>query len=161
LRVTSVPVDAATLHLLPKTGMCDAYRVIVDDPIIDAAAAASRIFARAPSWIETLMRLRNGFAKPLGLKADIRTHANRPRIGFFPVISEAPGRVVLGLDDKHLDFRISVDVAPVGNGQRQITATTLVRTHNLLGRAYLAAVLPFHRVIVPAMLAQAIGNGGH
>jgi hypothetical protein len=28
-------------------------------------------------------------------------------------------------------------------------------THNRLGRLYLAAILPFHRLIVPAMVRQA------
>ena len=64
--------------------------------------------------------------------------------------------MLLGLNDKHLDFRIVVDVVPIGTQQRHVTATTLVRTHNLLGRAYLAAVLPFHRVIVPVLLAQTL-----
>jgi hypothetical protein len=32
--------------------------------------------------------------------------------------------------------------------------TTLVRMHNRLGRAYLAIVMPFHRVIARAMLRQ-------
>ena len=40
-----------------------------------------------------------------------------------------------------------------GQGQR-VTATTLVLTHNLLGRTYLAIILPFHRLIVRAMLRQ-------
>jgi hypothetical protein len=35
-----------------------------------------------------------------------------------------------------------------------VTATTIVRTHNLLGRAYLATILPFHRLIVQQMLSQ-------
>jgi hypothetical protein len=38
-------------------------------------------------------------------------------------------------------------------GQR-VTATTLVRTHNWLGRTYLAIILPFHRLVVRAMLRQ-------
>jgi hypothetical protein len=44
-------------------------------------------------------------------------------------------------------------VTPPG-GVRQVTATTLVKTHNRLGRAYLAIILPFHRLIVRAMLRQ-------
>ena len=35
-----------------------------------------------------------------------------------------------------------------------MTATTLVRTHNFLGRAYLAIILPFHRLVVRALLRQ-------
>ena len=35
-----------------------------------------------------------------------------------------------------------------------VTATTLVRTHNLLGRTYLAMVMPFHRRVVPGVMMQ-------
>ncbi len=58
-----------------------------------------------------------------------------------------------GLDDKHLDFRVVIDVAGTADQQR-VTATTLVLTHNLLGRAYLTIILPFHRLIVRNMLRQ-------
>ncbi len=40
---------------------------------------------------------------------------------------------------------------------RDVTVTTFVKTHNLLGRAYLAAVMPFHKIIVPAMLGRVNG----
>ncbi|MFN5667591.1 DUF2867 domain-containing protein, partial [Bradyrhizobium sp.] len=33
----------------------------------------------------------------------------------------------------------------------------LVLTHNWLGRTYLAVIMPFHRLIVPAMLRKAGG----
>ena len=36
----------------------------------------------------------------------------------------------------------------------RVTATTLVLTHNWLGRSYLALILPFHRLIVRAMLRR-------
>jgi Protein of unknown function (DUF2867) len=74
-------------------------------------------------------------------------------IGIFPVVSETPGRLVAGLNDKHLDFRVVVDIATSGHGQC-VTATTLVLTHNLLGRIYLAIILPFHRLVVRALLRQ-------
>jgi hypothetical protein len=35
-----------------------------------------------------------------------------------------------------------------------VTATTLVRTHNRLGRLYLTSILPFHRLITKSMLGQ-------
>jgi hypothetical protein len=47
-----------------------------------------------------------------------------------------------------------VDVATFPDNQK-ITATTLVLTHNLLGRIYLAIILPFHRLIVPVMMRRA------
>ena len=156
MRVTCVPVEPATLALLAGTQMSDAYRLLVDDISVDAPTAATRMFARAPRWIRGLMALRNRLVAPLGLKTSLSGEpAATRRIGLFPVIAAAPDRVLLGLDDKHLDFRIAVDAVLVGTRHRQITTTTLVRTHNLLGRVYLTTVLPFHRTIVPALVAQA------
>lgn len=140
--------------------MSDAYRIIVDEEALDASTAANRMFARMPWWIRALMAMRSRLVAPLGLKTGReKAISTSRRIGFFPIVTETPERVVLGLDDKHLDFRIAVDVTKLEGARRQITATTLVRSHNLLGRLYLAAVLPFHRIFVPAMLAQADKNG--
>ena len=72
-------------------------------------------------------------------------------IGLFPVLSETPDRLIAGFDDHHLDFRVIVDVG------EEVTATTVVKTHNLFGRLYLAVVLPFHRVIVRHLLRRAFG----
>jgi hypothetical protein len=156
LRAISVPVDPTTLVLLPQALMSDAYRLVVNEEGLDASTAANRMFRRMPWWIRALMVMRNGLVAPLGLKTGReKAMATSRKIGFFPIFTETPERVVLGLDDKHLDFRIAVDVAKLEGARRQITATTLVRSHNLLGRLYLAAVLPFHRVIVPTMLTQA------
>ena len=69
------------------------------------------------------------------------------------MVSETPARLVAGFNDKHLDFRVVVDVTTLGQKQ-SVTATTLVLTHNWLGRAYLAIIMPFHRMVVRAMLRQ-------
>ena len=69
-------------------------------------------------------------------------------IGIFPVVSQTPDRLIAGFNDRHLDFRVVVDVTAPG-GVRQVTATTLVE-HNWFGRTYLAIIMPFHRLIVPA-----------
>jgi hypothetical protein len=106
---------------------------------------------RRPRWVNGLLVLRNLAVSPFGLKRGAPVGAER--IGIFPVVSASPQRLVMGFDDTHLDFRVVVEVTPEDSGQR-VTATTFVRTKNRLGRLYLAAVKPFHRVIVPAMLAQ-------
>jgi Protein of unknown function (DUF2867) len=100
--------------------------------------------------------LRNLIVAPFGLKTSGAGEARtRGTIGLFPVLSETADRVVAGFDDNHLDFRVIVDVAACDVGQ-QVTATTLVRTHNWLGRTYLAIIMPFHRLVVRAMLRQVI-----
>jgi hypothetical protein len=141
--------------MLTGAQFVDAYCLVVADPALDARIAARRMMGRTPRWIGVLMGLRNRIVTPLGLKAPVAAPASSAdRIGIFPVLSRSPDRVVLGFEDRHLDFRVIVDVAPASD-QRRVTVTTMVRTHNRLGRVYLAIVLPFHRIIVRAMLQQA------
>ncbi len=132
------PVDCAAF--LPSFDFADAYAVPAPAGV-DAIEATRRAFANAPRWAAALMDLRDRLVAPFGLRP-------APATG-FPVISEAPDQVVMGFDDRHLDFRIVVTVI-LGVA----TVTTIVRRHNSLGRLYLAFVLPFHRVIAPAFTAR-------
>jgi hypothetical protein len=153
-KVSAVAPAVRADALLAGAQFVDAYSVAVDDAALDARHAAERMFSRSPRWIDALLTLRNYLVAPFGLKTGARTGAGTPEtIGIFPVVSETPDRLVAGFNDRHLDFRVVVDVVGA-DGSRDVTATTLVLTHNLLGRAYLAIILPFHRLIVPAMLRQ-------
>jgi Protein of unknown function (DUF2867) len=142
--------------VLPNANFADCYQLELADLNLDAESATRRVMGRNPLWITRLMKLRNMLVAPLGLKAapDDRLGADNS-IGTFPLVSKSPSRVVLGLDDKHLDFRVVVDVVNHEGGRQLVSATTYVKTHNTLGRFYLWVVTPFHRVIVPTMLAQA------
>jgi hypothetical protein len=132
----------------------DAFCIEVADRGLNARRAAERMMARQPWWAEALVSLRNLLVTPLGLKTSgARPGVPRDMIGIFPVVTETPERLVAGFNDSHLDFRVVVDVTAPGS-VRQVTATTLVKTHNRLGRTYLAIIMPFHRLIVPALLRQ-------
>jgi hypothetical protein len=145
-------VDAGTL--LAGAQFIDAYRIGIEDSTLDARHATETMLARGPRWIDALMMLRHLIVAPFGLKTSApNVSGTADIIGLFPVLSQTPDRLVAGFDDKHLDFRVVVDVENSGEG-RNVTATTLVKTHNLLGRTYLAVILPFHRLVVRAMLRQ-------
>jgi hypothetical protein len=96
-------------------------------------------FAHRPLWIRALMALRNQLGRLAGLTP--------APAGGFPVVRESPNEVVLGFDDKHLDFRVVVNIAG-----GFATLTTIVRWHNIWGSAYLTAIMPFHRAIAARML---------
>lgn len=141
--------------VLSGAGFADAFMLVVDNQKLDAASAARRVLGRSPAWVRQLMSLRNLIVKPLGLRAPKVDEPDARTIGPFPVISASPERMVLGFDDRHLDFRVLVDVADMGAGRQSVTTSTLVKTHNTFGRLYLAIVKPFHRIIVKQMVAQA------
>lgn len=144
--------NASTKPLLAGAQFSDAFSITVNEDI-DARHAAERMMTRASPWIDALLALRNIIVAPFGLKNGNHKDASLDVIGIFPVVSQAPRRLVAGFDDKHLDFRVVVDVSDAESG-RTVTATTLVLTHNLLGRVYLATILPFHRLVVPSMLRK-------
>jgi hypothetical protein len=152
-KVDAIEPTIDTAALLTGAQFSDAFSVTVGGTKLDARQAAERILGRSPRWIRTLMALRDCLVTPFGLKTSSAAGTHADAIGIFPVLSDTPNRLVAGFDDSHLDFRVVVDVVPSDQGQR-VTATTLVLTHNRLGRAYLAIILPFHRLIVRAMLRQ-------
>ena len=153
LRKVGTSADCAAV--LAGAQFADAYRVAIEGTQVNARRAAEKMFARGPRWAEALLALRNILVRPFGLKTSGEGEpAPGGVIGLFPVVSETADRLVAGFNDRHQDFRVVIDVAPSAGGQ-EITTTTLVRTHNWLGRIYLAIVLPFHRLIVRNMLQRA------
>ena len=154
MKVRKVDPNVDSGALLAGAQFVDAYSIAIEGAALDARQAAEKMLAPAPRWIGALLALRNFLVAPFGLKTSAPDEpGTRDTIGIFPVVDQAPDRLVAGLNDKHLDFRLVVDVASAGHTQR-VTATTLVLTHNLLGRTYLAIIRPFHRLVVPAMLRQ-------
>ncbi|HYD40229.1 MAG TPA: DUF2867 domain-containing protein [Anaeromyxobacter sp.] len=161
--VSSVPVPAGGLavNVLPRVDFADAYAIDLP-PAIVARALAEAVFGSVPPWVGALMAIRHAVVAPLGLVAPRRSiegaarRANRTgdRVGVFPVLAEAPDELLLGLDDRHLDFRVSVRILE-DLGHRRGVVSTFVRIHNALGRAYFGVVKPFHRIVVPAMMRRA------
>jgi hypothetical protein len=136
--------------LLPAATFADTYTV--NDAIFSNAMDAARgAFGKAPKWIDALMRLRNVLVRPFGLVHNPQEDSPN-RIGIFPILQNTKDKVVLGLDDKHLDFRVVVELMNAG---RSVSFTTLVKPHHIFGKAYLAIIMPFHRIIAATILAQA------
>jgi hypothetical protein len=154
MTVVEIAPEVDQAALLAGAQFVDAYSIAVHGSALNARQAAERMIARQPHWAEALLTLRNILVKPFGLKTSGASGtAPREMVGIFPIVSETPDRLVAGFNDSHLDFRFVVDVAASGDRQ-QVTATTPVLTHNWLGRTYLALILPFHRLIVRAMLRR-------
>ena len=156
-------VRAASARLphpsLPGADWVDRYEVIVPGVGLTAEEAARHLFGRMPAWAKQLLALRNIIVAPLGLKeaseeAVAGSSPGSPRIGIFPVVSNAVNEIVLGFDDRHLDFRVVVDTFALKEGTTRVGVQTVIRRHNFSGRAYLALILPFHKVIVRSSLRR-------
>lgn len=137
---------------LPNFTFADSFSIELESKL-SAREAAQRAFLYLPNWVNALMSLRNLLVTPFGLvrgKIDLKDHNDV--IGIFPVLEENENSILLGLDDKHLDFRILIEISQKKGSQYSAQATTWVKTHNSLGRAYLFTIKPFHKIIVPLAL---------
>lgn len=138
---------------LESADWADCWQVTVSSPFANAREAAEAIIRAFPVWTNSLLALRQILVLPLGLKGAGARHEATDQIGIFPIVEQSRDRLVAGFDDKHLDFRLLVSLSETADGQR-ISLTTLIARHNLSGRLYLQAVLPFHRAIIRSALKR-------
>jgi hypothetical protein len=131
MTISMVHPTIDTKSLLAGAQFADAFSITTETTDLTARDAATRMLSHSPPWVD----------------------ANVDKVGFFPVLSETPQRLIAGFNDNHLDFRVVVDVAADDTGQR-VTATTVVLMHNWIGRIYLSVIKPFHRMVVRSMLRQ-------
>ena len=75
-------------------------------------------------------------------------------IGYFPLLSKSAGELVVGEDDRHLDFRVAILLRTGAAAGRELVVVTVVHCHNRLGRTYLAVIAPFHCAIAQANLER-------
>jgi Protein of unknown function (DUF2867) len=162
VRAAPVPRDGLSASTFEGVDYADAFASTLPADT-SARVLTEAMFASSPRWVAGLMALRNALVRPIGLvassaalmRAAARANGTGERIGIFPVLSTAPDEVLLGLDDRHLDFRMSVRTFHHEN-QLLGVVSTFVRFHGALGRAYFAPVRYVHRLIVPAMLRRAV-----
>jgi dihydrolipoamide dehydrogenase len=139
----------------PGADWGDCFETLSDDPALPAVAAARRAFEKMPRWIGGLMTLRNLLVRPFGLKGEPEAASQGSgRVGIFPIIRNSPEQCILGLDDRHLDFRIVVETESLPDSRTAVRMMTLVKRHNLHGRLYLAVIMPFHKLIVKTALSR-------
>jgi hypothetical protein len=159
-RAVPVPSDSVLAPLYGGADLLDAYAIELpagasDDPEMLARVA----FERQAAWIRALTWVRDTVMATVGVKSsraigDAAAMHGRQVIGYFPVLSKRAGEMVVGGDDRHLDFRVAVLVRTDGQGGRELVVVTVVHCHNRLGRTYLAVIAPFHRTILRANLQR-------
>jgi len=148
-----LPEDSLAAQALPSIDYLDVFSTPVDSDATLDEVARRLLLGQPPR----LMRLRDALVRPFGLKTSPK--GSRPalrlvpgeRIGIFRLYARSAHELLLGEDDRHLDFRLCLRV--LGDGTA--TLATLVHFHNFIGRAYFFLIRPFHALIVKGMLRRA------
>jgi hypothetical protein len=168
-RVVPVPLppESGIAKAYASTNLADAYSIeLPTGASTNPELLARFIFSHLPPWASRLMAVRDALVAGFGLKT--AKHLMSPgaesrvaRVSIFRIYSTSQTEIVLGEDDKHLDFRLSVSCSgePSSGSRRHVILSTVVHCHNRLGRLYLRLIAPFHRLIVQSSLRRAARIG--
>jgi hypothetical protein len=163
-RATTLPAESRLAASFKDADLSDAFAIALPGPATrDVVELAKAVLSNPPAVVAPLMRMRDAIMARFGVKTstDIgRAAAGRPlgSIGPFGVEEIAPQEVVMGEDDRHLNFKTSFLVRQTAEG-RELVWITVVRCNNSLGRFYLAAIAPVHRRLLPAFLNLSAKRG--
>ena len=110
------------------------------------------------------MRIRSRIVPLFGIRSIGRLTVGTPRpaeayrpgdrLGMFEIFATSDRELLIGVDDSHLDVRISVVKKSCENRAR-IVISTAVRIHNAIGRLYMAPVGLIHPFVVRALMRRA------
>jgi hypothetical protein len=121
---------------------CDSYR-IKKTTGENVEEIANQLF-KAPKWVDGLMKIRDCSVRPLGLKTAKEIESDK----IFPVIAQTENEIIMGINDRHLNFRVSIWI---DREKSYIHVTTLVQYNNRLGKVYFLLIKPFHNLILRSM----------
>ena len=118
---------------------------------------------KTPRWINTLLHLRNNLVKPLGLKnvgllggLKHSNYTNKQsligmQLDIFHIRELTSNEMVLALNDKNLDIKISI-MKERDNFTNKLVIGTCVKYNNYLGQVYMNLISSFHKIIVKRSL---------
>ncbi len=163
VRAVALPPGASIAPLYEGSNLADAYGV--DLPTerarqMDMESLARVLLGSQPRWAQWLMVLRDAIVARFGIKTAKQLAAKRDgRIGIFRIYAVSDDEIIVGEDDSHLDFRLSVLRCRDAGRHGSVTLSSVVHCHNWVGRAYILLIRPFHKLIVRRSLARAVKGG--
>jgi len=148
----NIPATSLAVSCFTKADYVDSYEIKPNTQ--DSVDSITNKIFNTPGWSAKLLTIRDKIVAVFGLKTTAKVISNDmdfypvgSTISFFPVINRNENEIIMGIDDKHLDFRVSTLL--VKNGKNcSVSVTTIVKFNNTLGRMYFFIIKPFHRIIV-------------
>jgi hypothetical protein len=138
------PCNSVISNGFGKIDYCDSFR-IAQSTNKSIEQITNELF-KLPAWVNWLMKIRDLAGGIFGLKTEKDVKDVQQ---FFPVIEQNDTEIVMGDNDKHLNFRVSVLI----DRENSFTyVTTLVHYNNIWGKLYFLPVKPFHKIIVKSLI---------
>lgn len=166
MKVTKTNLPEPSLLTNIPFDYLDSYYASVEIKDIKIETVGKLFFLSGPRWITSLLLLRDRLAGLIGLKTATDARDQKrviekfncevgDQIALFRVYEKNTNEVILGENDKHLDFRVSLFL---DRSNDTLTVSTHVKFNNWIGRLYFIPVMPMHKIIVPVILRGMVKN---
>jgi Protein of unknown function (DUF2867) len=146
----------------------DAYRAPLKSPPAGVTDIFFSIFGHPPNCIKHALLLRNRIAKRFGLDVPSDALILEPEwreryhvgetIGPWPIFIIDDTELIVGRNNRHLDFRLSI-FRERGINQSSVVISTVCVTRHWSGKVYLFFVVPFHRWGVQYLIKRSLSAG--
>ncbi|WP_375561738.1 DUF2867 domain-containing protein [Bernardetia sp. OM2101] len=156
-----------------KYDYIDSFVGILNDKnnTLTSTQLGKAFFVYSPNWVGKLFSLRNKIVSLFGLKTSGKMTKREQQLnnfrcevgeqlGLFKIFHKTENEVVMGEDDRHLNFRVSLFFTPsnLDINKTEVFISTTVEFNNWFGKLYFLPVKIFHKIIVPVMLKSTIDN---
>lgn len=160
IKKIEIPTYSLLHTCFAKQDYADAFRFEVDKPSLTIEEVVESFFSTTPKWIIWLMNFRDWIAQFLKLKT--QKQMERPefhqiqltpgtQLGIFEIMKKTDREVIMGADDTHLNFRVSILIEPQSEQRTAIVVSTIVEIHNWIGQFYFGIVKYFHYFVVKSL----------
>ncbi len=148
IEVVQVPAGSLVEHSFPAVDYADAYRARLPADREQDLESVTRAFLVSlfPCWQRQWAKQ----SRRNQVQDALQTFAFQTgtSLGGWKVYRRAANEIVMGMDESHLNFRVSI-LLDRQNGSRWVTVSTVVHYNNWKGTAYFVPVRVGHQIIVP------------
>ncbi|MCC8154608.1 MAG: DUF2867 domain-containing protein, partial [Tannerellaceae bacterium] len=118
-----LPIGSTVANGFPSIHYQDTY--MIKKTTEKSTEEVSKELMKLPGWVVGLLKLRNALVGVFGLKTDKQPPVQET---FFTLIENREDEIVMGEEDKHLNFRASI---LKNTSEGTISLTTLVHFNNV------------------------------
>lgn len=166
VKACNFPIESIISKEAKSANFQDSFFVTTNNVDLDVLEIYLQMTSNTPKWINLLLSLRNNIVQFLGLKNVgnltgknslefiSRDKIAGTKIDFFTIETLNNNEMILVLNDKHLDIKLSILKSKVS--KNQIFVSTLVNFNNLLGKIYMVFVTPFHKIVVKRLMKNIV-----